>query len=114
MLPIFATFCKTHSTVASKIVLTDTMQNCLRVPRVGISGISNILNETLLDGQREIYNSLSAPIGPTISSIKILEEIIHVALRFDPTNDKSLINEPFGYSASNLGEQNIYKTIKVY
>lgn len=72
-----------------------------------IAGNTNILNERLLDGLRETYNSLNVPIGPTIRSIKILEEIIQGTLKFDQTNDKSLISEPFEYIANNLSEQNI-------
>lgn len=72
-----------------------------------IAGNTNILNERLLDGLRETYNSLNVPIGPTIRSIKILEEIIQGALKFDQINNKSLISEPFEYIANNLSEQNI-------
>nr|YP_010904237.1 allophycocyanin beta 18 subunit [Catenella fusiformis]WCH57488.1 allophycocyanin beta 18 subunit [Catenella fusiformis] len=72
-----------------------------------IAGNTNILNERLLDGLRETYNSLNVPIGPTIRSIKILEEIIQGALKFDQSNDKLLVSEPFEYIANTLSEQNI-------
>nr|YP_010485073.1 allophycocyanin beta 18 subunit [Hypnea cervicornis]UVW80767.1 allophycocyanin beta 18 subunit [Hypnea cervicornis] len=72
-----------------------------------IAGDTNILNERVLDGLKETYNSLSVPIGPTIRSIKILEEIIQNELQFSTPELKSIINEPFEYMVSSLSEKNI-------
>nr|WCH54698.1 allophycocyanin beta 18 subunit [Hypnea edeniana] len=72
-----------------------------------MAGDINILNERVLDGLRETYNSLNVPIGPTVRSIKILEEIIQNELQFTSTNLKSIINEPFEHMISSLGEENI-------
>nr|YP_010726433.1 allophycocyanin beta 18 subunit [Hypnea spinella]WDY84908.1 allophycocyanin beta 18 subunit [Hypnea spinella] len=72
-----------------------------------MAGDINILNERVLDGLRETYNSLNVPIGPTIRSIKILEEIIQSELALTSTNLKSIINEPFEHMISSLSEENI-------
>nr|YP_010903241.1 allophycocyanin beta 18 subunit [Hypnea cornuta]WCH55694.1 allophycocyanin beta 18 subunit [Hypnea cornuta] len=72
-----------------------------------IAGDTNILNERVLDGLKETYNSLNVPIGPTIRSIKILEEIIQNELQFNTTALKSIINEPFEHMVNCLSEENI-------
>nr|YP_010902444.1 allophycocyanin beta 18 subunit [Hypnea nidifica]WCH54299.1 allophycocyanin beta 18 subunit [Hypnea nidifica] len=72
-----------------------------------MAGDINILNERVLDGLRETYNSLNVPIGPTVRSIKILEEIIQNELQFTSPNLKSIINEPFEHIINSLGEENI-------
>uniref|UniRef100_UPI0030018759 allophycocyanin beta 18 subunit n=1 Tax=Anunuuluaehu liula TaxID=3049639 RepID=UPI0030018759 len=72
-----------------------------------IAGNTNILNERVLDGLRETYNSLNVPLAPTVRSIKILEEIIQNELNFNNINDRIIINAPFQYMITSLSEQNI-------
>nr|QCI05167.1 Allogcyanin beta 18 subunit [Centroceras clavulatum] len=72
-----------------------------------IAGNSNILNERVLDGLRDTYNSLSVPISPTIRSIQILEEVIKSQLNNNLKNNKNFINEPFEYMIQSLSEQDI-------
>nr|YP_009774120.1 allophycocyanin beta-18 subunit [Caulacanthus okamurae]QIZ74737.1 allophycocyanin beta-18 subunit [Caulacanthus okamurae] len=72
-----------------------------------IAGDINILNERVLDGLRETYNSLSVPIGPTIRSIKLLEEIIQEELKLNEFDQKLIITTPFEYMIKSLSEQNI-------
>nr|YP_010903042.1 allophycocyanin beta 18 subunit [Hypnea pseudomusciformis]WCH55096.1 allophycocyanin beta 18 subunit [Hypnea pseudomusciformis]WCH55495.1 allophycocyanin beta 18 subunit [Hypnea pseudomusciformis]WCH56689.1 allophycocyanin beta 18 subunit [Hypnea pseudomusciformis] len=72
-----------------------------------IAGDINILNERVLDGLKETYNSLNVPIGPTIRSIKILEEIIQNELQFNTPELKLIINEPFEHIINSLSEENI-------
>lgn len=70
-----------------------------------IAGDVNILGERLLDGLRDTYNSLEVPIGPTIRSIQILEDVI-----FKKTSEirqPAITSEPFQYIISSLSEQNI-------
>lgn len=70
-----------------------------------IAGNNNILNERVLNGLKETYNSLGVPIGPTIRSIKLLQEIIENELsEYDYTK---LINQPFIYLIKSLSEQDI-------
>jgi phycobilisome core component len=74
-----------------------------------IAGNLNILNERVLDGLRETYNSLEVPIGPTVRSIRILQEIITEAIRVEKIEilDKSIIEKPFQHIIKNLSEQNL-------
>lgn len=72
-----------------------------------IAGNTNILNERVLDGLRETYNSLNVPLAPTVRSIKVLEEIIQNELNFNNSSDCIIISEPFQYIINSLSEQNI-------
>nr|YP_009294468.1 allophycocyanin beta 18 subunit [Asparagopsis taxiformis]AOM65951.1 allophycocyanin beta 18 subunit [Asparagopsis taxiformis] len=72
-----------------------------------IAGNTNILNERVLDGLRETYNSLNVPIAPTIRSIKLLEEILKALLIQEDFNNIEIINEPFQYMINSLSEQDI-------
>nr|WCH57088.1 allophycocyanin beta 18 subunit [Hypnea musciformis] len=67
-----------------------------------IAGDLNILNERVLDGLKETYNSLNVPIGPTIRSIKILEEIVQNELQFNTPELRLIINEPFEHIINSL------------
>nr|WOA02479.1 allophycocyanin beta-18 subunit [Gloiopeltis furcata] len=72
-----------------------------------IAGDTNILNERVLDGLKETYNSLNVPISPTIRSIKFLEEIVQNELNYNGTSDRALVSEPFEYLIDNLSEQSV-------
>ena len=74
-----------------------------------IAGDNNILDERVLDGLRETYNSLEVPIGPTTRSIQILQNIINETANINnlKLSDNQIIDRPFQYLISSLGEQNI-------
>nr|YP_010199358.1 allophycocyanin beta 18 subunit [Gracilariopsis tenuifrons]UAD89216.1 allophycocyanin beta 18 subunit [Gracilariopsis tenuifrons] len=72
-----------------------------------IAGDIDILNERVLDGLRDVYNSLSVPIAPTIRSIKLLEEVLQQELELNGIYEGNLISEPFQYMISSLSEQDI-------
>nr|YP_009314901.1 Allophycocyanin beta 18 subunit [Scinaia undulata]SCW23356.1 Allophycocyanin beta 18 subunit [Scinaia undulata] len=74
-----------------------------------IAGDMKILNERVLDGLRETYNSLSVPIGPTVRSIQILENIINDIVSANNASAQAIdiINEPFQHLIENLSEKNI-------
>lgn len=72
-----------------------------------IAGNINILNERVLDGLKETYNSLNVPISPTIRSIKLLEEIIQYELNLTDFNDQIVISEPFQHIIESLSEQDL-------
>lgn len=70
-----------------------------------IAGDSNILNERVLDGLKDTYNSLSVPISPTVRSIKILEEILQNEIIQKSNETSMIIRQPFEYMIQNLVEQ---------
>lgn len=72
-----------------------------------IAGNTDILNERVLDGLKETYNSLNVPLSPTIRSIKILEEIIKAELISKKVINYNIIVEPFEHMIINLSEQNL-------
>jgi len=74
-----------------------------------IAGNVDILNERVLDGLRDTYNSLNVPISPTIRSIKILEEVIQNEINQDTKINSSIkiVNEPFEHMIDSLSEQDL-------
>nr|YP_008965789.1 allophycocyanin beta 18 subunit [Porphyridium purpureum]6KGX_WH Chain WH, Allophycocyanin beta 18 subunit [Porphyridium purpureum]6KGX_yH Chain yH, Allophycocyanin beta 18 subunit [Porphyridium purpureum]7EZX_WP Chain WP, Allophycocyanin beta 18 subunit [Porphyridium purpureum]7EZX_yP Chain yP, Allophycocyanin beta 18 subunit [Porphyridium purpureum]7Y4L_W3 Chain W3, Allophycocyanin beta 18 subunit [Porphyridium purpureum]7Y4L_y3 Chain y3, Allophycocyanin beta 18 subunit [Porphyridium purp len=71
-----------------------------------IAGNNSILDERVLDGLKETYNSLLVPIGPTIRVIQLLKEIIQK--KFSTENiENAIIAEPFDYLAINLSDKNL-------
>nr|QUE29471.1 ApcF [Erythrotrichia longistipitata] len=74
-----------------------------------IAGDINVLNERVLDGLRDTYNSLSVPISPTVRGIQLLKDVILQELGLDNAEAESVISEPFSYMCRALSEQNISK-----
>lgn len=72
-----------------------------------IAGNNNILNERVLDGLKDTYNSLGVPIAPTARSIQILQDIIEEEISQTYQINQSLISEPFQYLIQTISEQNI-------
>nr|YP_009391819.1 allophycocyanin beta 18 subunit [Acrosorium ciliolatum]ARW59963.1 allophycocyanin beta 18 subunit [Acrosorium ciliolatum] len=72
-----------------------------------IAGNCDILDERVLDGLKDTYNSLNVPIGPTVRSIKILEEQVINQLIQKNLMNKKIIEIPFEYMIISLSEQNI-------
>lgn len=72
-----------------------------------VAGNTNVLDERVLLGLRETYNSLGVPIGPTVRSIQILKEVVKEEFASAGFSDVGLIDEPFEYLARELAEKNI-------
>lgn len=72
-----------------------------------IAGNNNILNERVLNGLKDTYNSLGVPIAPTVRSIQILQETIQNEITNINENNKSLISDPFQYLIKGISEQDI-------
>nr|YP_009296229.1 Allophycocyanin beta 18 subunit [Sebdenia flabellata]AOM65164.1 Allophycocyanin beta 18 subunit [Sebdenia flabellata] len=72
-----------------------------------IAGNTNILNERVLDGLRDTYNSLNVPIAPTVRSIQLLEEVIKEIITSKNFVDNNIIGEPFQYMIKSLSEQDL-------
>ena len=77
-----------------------------------IAGNVELLDERVLDGLKETYNSLNVPLGPTIRSIQLLEDII--CTEFDINTKKqntnsniTFIQKPFQHMVKILSDQNI-------
>nr|ARO91384.1 allophycocyanin beta 18 subunit [Rhodochaete parvula]ASK39721.1 allophycocyanin beta 18 subunit [Rhodochaete parvula] len=72
-----------------------------------IAGDINVLNERVLDGLKDTYNSLSVPIAPTVRGIQLLANVITTEFDFESQETAQIIAEPFNYMINVLGEQNI-------
>lgn len=72
-----------------------------------MAGNNNILNERVLNGLKETYNSLGVPIAPTARSIQILQNIIQEEISAVYKVNKSLISDPFQHLINTISEQDI-------
>jgi phycobilisome core component len=72
-----------------------------------IAGSNNILNERVLDGLRDTYNSLGVPIAPTVRSIQILQEILQEEISTIYNINKLLISQPFQHLIKTISEQDL-------
>ena len=72
-----------------------------------MAGDNNILNERVLNGLKETYNSLGVPIAPTARSIQILQEIVQQKISMIYKIDTLLIIEPFQYLIQSISEQDL-------
>ena len=72
-----------------------------------IAGNNNILNERVLNGLRDTYNSLGVPIAPTARSIQILQDIIQEEVANVYRIDTQLISGPFQHLIKAISEQDI-------
>ena len=69
-----------------------------------IAGDNNILDERVLNGLRETYNSLDVPIAPTARGIQILQSIIQEEIQAIYNINPNLISEPFQYLVDTMSE----------
>ena len=68
-----------------------------------VAGNNDVLDERVLQGLRETYNSLGVPIGPTVQGIQILKELV-----FELVGDNAdWLGAPFDYMTSELSETSI-------
>nr|YP_009510606.1 allophycocyanin beta 18 subunit [Gracilaria ferox]YP_010196530.1 allophycocyanin beta 18 subunit [Gracilaria cervicornis]AXI96279.1 allophycocyanin beta 18 subunit [Gracilaria ferox]UAD83927.1 allophycocyanin beta 18 subunit [Gracilaria cervicornis] len=72
-----------------------------------VAANTKILQERVLDGLRDVYNSLSVPIAPTIRSIKLLQDVTTEEIKLQNIDAIEFIIEPFQYMMSSLSEQDL-------
>ncbi len=72
-----------------------------------VAGSMDVLDERVLQGLRETYNSLSVPIGPTVLGIQIMKDIVKEQVAGAGIADTSFVDEPFDYMTRELSEQDI-------
>lgn len=69
-----------------------------------VAGDTNVLDERVLQGLRETYNSLGVPIGPTVRGIIIMKEMVKAMVAETGVEDTSFIDQPFDHLARELSE----------
>jgi len=72
-----------------------------------VAGSMDVLDERVLQGLRETYNSLGVPIGPTVRGIQIMKDIIKEQVTAAGVANTAFLDEPFDYMTRELSEQDI-------
>ncbi|MGD1902169.1 MAG: allophycocyanin subunit beta [Geitlerinemataceae cyanobacterium] len=72
-----------------------------------VAGDMKVLDERVLNGLRETYNSLDVAIGPTVNGIAILGETVKSVLADAGIENVSFIDEPFDHMVRSLGETDV-------
>jgi phycobilisome core component len=72
-----------------------------------VAGSMDLLDERVLQGLRETYNSLGVPIGPTVVGIQIMKDMLKEMAASQGVENSSFIDEPFEYMTRELSELSI-------
>ena len=72
-----------------------------------VAGNSDVLDERVLQGLRETYNSLGVPIAPTVRGIEIMKEMIKAMAADEGIENTALIDEPFDHMNRELSELSV-------
>ncbi|MEH2256454.1 allophycocyanin subunit beta [Nostoc sp.] len=72
-----------------------------------VAGNTNVLDERVLQGLRETYNSLGVPIGPTVRGIQILKDLIKEQVAAAGVVNTAFVDEPFDHITRELSETDI-------
>lgn len=72
-----------------------------------VAGSMNVLDERVLQGLRETYNSLGVPIGPTVRGIQIMKDIVKEQVAGAGIANTAFVDEPFDYMTRELSEKDI-------
>jgi phycobilisome core component len=72
-----------------------------------VAGNTNVLDERVLQGLRETYNSLGVPISPTVRGIQILKDLIKEQVAAAGVVNTAFVDEPFDHITRELSEQDI-------
>ncbi len=72
-----------------------------------VAGDTNVLDERVLQGLRETYNSLGVPIGPTVRGIQIMKEMVKDMAVEGGINDTSFIDEPFEHLCRDFSDLSV-------
>jgi phycobilisome core component len=72
-----------------------------------IAGSMDVLDERVLQGLRETYNSLGVPIGSTVIGIQIMKELVKEQVAASGVADASIVDQPFDYITRELSEKDV-------
>ncbi|MBW4576494.1 MAG: allophycocyanin subunit beta [Aphanothece sp. CMT-3BRIN-NPC111] len=72
-----------------------------------VAGDTNVLDERVLQGLRETYNSLGVPIGPTVRGIQIMKDIVKEQVAAAGVDNAAFVDQPFDHMTRDLSEQDI-------
>ncbi|HEY9846610.1 MAG TPA: allophycocyanin subunit beta [Candidatus Caenarcaniphilales bacterium] len=72
-----------------------------------VAGNNDVLDERVLQGLRETYNSLGVPIGPTLRGIQIMKEMVRQQVSASGIENTEFLDQPFDYMTRELGEEDL-------
>ncbi len=72
-----------------------------------VAGNTHVLDERVLQGLRETYNSLGVPIGSTVIGIQIMKDMIKEKVAEAGIADTTFVDQPFDYMLQELSEVNV-------
>ncbi|WP_421657897.1 allophycocyanin subunit beta [Leptothermofonsia sp. ETS-13] len=72
-----------------------------------VAGDTDVLDERVLEGLRETYNSLGVPIGPTVFGIQIMKDIVKELVADAGINAEGIVDQPFDYMTRELSEKDL-------
>jgi phycobilisome core component len=72
-----------------------------------VAGSTDVLDERVLYGLRETYNSLGVPIGPTVVGVQIMKDIVKEQVAAAGIEAGSYLDQPFDYITRQLSETDI-------
>ena len=72
-----------------------------------VAGNMDVLDERVLQGLRETYNSLGVPIGPTVVGIQIMKDMLKAMAAENGVENTNFIDEPFEYMTRQLSEVSV-------
>ena len=72
-----------------------------------VAGSMDVLDERVLQGLRETYNSLGVPIGPTVVGIQIMKDMLKDMASNEGIENTSFIDEPFEYMTRQLSDVSV-------
>ena len=71
-----------------------------------VAGNNTVLDERVLQGLRETYNSLGVPIGPTVRGIQIMKEMIK-EMAADAGIDSTTVDSPFDHLSRDFSDVSV-------
>lgn len=72
-----------------------------------VAGSMDVLDERVLQGLRETYNSLGVPIGSTVVGIQIMKNIVKEQVAAAGVENAAIVDQPFDYMTRELSEQDV-------
>ncbi|MGL5922918.1 allophycocyanin subunit beta [Chroococcidiopsis sp.] len=72
-----------------------------------VAGDASVLDERLLAGLRDTFNSLRIPLGPTARSIQLMKNIVKEKLVTAGMTNATFVDEPFDYVVREISETEI-------
>jgi phycobilisome core component len=72
-----------------------------------VAGNTDVLDERVLQGLRETYNSLSVPVGSVVIGIGVMKQIVKDQVEAAGIVNSGFVDEPFDHMIRELGETDI-------